>query len=619
MKVPKFIKYSLAVVALSILLNSPSPLNAATKIIHYQGRLRDTGGVLINTNRDFKITISTSSSEKCYQNVPVQSGIFELDINPADFTNANFDTAGMTMSIIVANANSNCLSGVDVLGTETIGASPVAVTSSYLSGAPVGTYNVLGNMYVNGNTGLGTTSIDNRLEVNGTLELQYDDQDSRLRFHDPSNAWYSMGIDVSDGRKFKLNYGGNVGDNAHFTMTTSGNVGIGASNPWAKLQVDGGTSTLGGRMAIYGNTSDSATGTNTEIDLYDTYTGDGWGLANDGRNNNGSPELLFWHYDASAASWTNPLGITGDNRVRFGSFGENSDNITLYRISGGADISDLRLDIGDNVDLNDRLVFGSTYYGDGTFYVGSSISSNGTIELGDAGTYNSLRSNQERAVRFTSKGANGTSPDLLHPAGIIYGGYIGSGGWGGQALVLRAANDWSSYVASQLVLLGNGNVGIGLNDPDSKLEVLGNIHATAYTCGATDIAERIPVEEPLQAGDVVVTSTENAGAVMKSIKAYDASVIGIVSSNPAIILGETEKGEANEVTIDGLPIALAGRVPVCVVNENGSIQSGDLLVTSSTPGCLMKSSPEKIGAGMLVAKAMDSFSSDKGSIVVFVK
>ena len=101
----------------------------------------------------------------------------------------------------------------------------------------------LGNsaIYQSGsNIGIGTASPNNKLEVqNGAIAIRYDNQDSKLRFHDPGNAWYSMGIDVSDSRKFKINYGGNVGDNSNFTMTTSGNVGIGTTNPNDKLEVSG--------------------------------------------------------------------------------------------------------------------------------------------------------------------------------------------------------------------------------------------------------------------------------------------------------------------------------------------------------------------------------------------
>lgn len=110
----------------------------------------------------------------------------------------------------------------------------------------------------NGNVGIGCSNPDNKLEIrNGNIELEYDNQDTQIRFHDPYNAWYSMGIDVSDGRKFKINYGSYVGELSHFTMHSNGNVGIGTNSPSTKLDVAGdiqfnSTIKTPGRMHITG-------------------------------------------------------------------------------------------------------------------------------------------------------------------------------------------------------------------------------------------------------------------------------------------------------------------------------------------------------------------------------
>ena len=50
---------------------------------------------------------------------------------------------------------------------------------------------------------------------------------------------------------------------------------------------------------------------------------------------------------------------------------------------------------------------------------------------------------------------------------------------------------------------------------------------------------------------------------------------------------DPETGEKIE-GVNAAKLALAGRIPIKVTNENGQIQPGDLLTTSSTPGYAMK-------------------------------
>ena len=67
------------------------------------------------------------------------------------------------------------------------------------------------------------------------------------------------------------------------------------------------------------------------------------------------------------------------------------------------------------------------------------------------------------------------------------------------------------------------------------------------------------------------------------------------------------------------PIALAGRVPCKVTDENGPIRRGDLLTTSSTPGHAMRAdidSFDKIGS--VIGKALEPMESGTGVIEVLV-
>ena len=69
--------------------------------------------------------------------------------------------------------------------------------------------------------------LDNQVEVLGSLEVEDDGVESKLRFKSPG-TFYSMGVDLAD-NKFKLNNGSNVGDNPHFVMDTNGDITIGGS------------------------------------------------------------------------------------------------------------------------------------------------------------------------------------------------------------------------------------------------------------------------------------------------------------------------------------------------------------------------------------------------------
>ena len=119
-----------------------------------------------------------------------------------------------------------------------------------------------------------------------------------------------------------------------------------------------------------------------------------------------------------------------------------------------------------------------------------------------------------------------------------------------------------------------------------------------------DLAEWFPASEALVAGDVVTVDPNGIETVRKSQGAYETSVIGIVSTQPGLTIGEPASAFASQ-------IALAGRVPVNVTNENGAIQPGDYLASSSTPGYAMKATE----AGSVLGIAMGSFDGTSGQVV----
>ncbi|HEY2116556.1 MAG TPA: hypothetical protein VGJ51_15770, partial [Candidatus Angelobacter sp.] len=67
-----------------------------------------------------------------------------------------------------------------------------------------------------------------------------------------------------------------------------------------------------------------------------------------------------------------------------------------------------------------------------------------------------------------------------------------------------------------------------------------------------------------------------------------------------------------------VPLSVVGIVPCKVTAENGAIQAGDLLVTSSKPGFAMKGTNRKKMMGAVLGKAMQPLPKGDGVIQVLV-
>ena len=131
-----------------------------------------------------------------------------------------------------------------------------------------------------------------------------------------------------------------------------------------------------------------------------------------------------------------------------------------------------------------------------------------------------------------------------------------------------------------------------------------------------DLAEWVPTNSELRAGMVVVLDPADGRRVVPSAHAYDTAVAGVVSENPGIVLG-TGGPEKSQ-------IATTGRVRVLVDADAAPIRVGDLLVTSSTPGVAMRSTPITMNGqamhrpGTIIGKAMEPLASGRGEIMILL-
>jgi hypothetical protein len=216
-------------------------------------------------------------------------------------------------------------------------------------------------------------------------------------------------------------------------------------------------------------------------------------------------------------------------------------------------------------------------------------------------------------VHVIGSGGDGVQVDAAGGHGVhirwagAHGVSITSANWDG--VTIGSANGYGVYVGSA------GNDGIRVASADGH-GVYADTTATYgfYTPdkiyagnGYADIAEHIDTTNDVEPGDVVVIDPDHDERVMKSTKPYDTSVAGIISTDPALLIGKSDTET---------PLALAGRAPCKVSAENGPIHRGDLLTTSSTPGHAMKATEPQFGT--IVGKALGELESGTGVIVVLV-
>jgi hypothetical protein len=131
---------------------------------------------------------------------------------------------------------------------------------------------------------------------------------------------------------------------------------------------------------------------------------------------------------------------------------------------------------------------------------------------------------------------------------------------------------------------------------------------TSGTNHVYDVAELIPCAKNVEAGDVVTVNPNKYREAIKAAKAYDHSMVGIISADPQFSIGDKEKANKEKPGKNFQFIALAGQVPVKVDASYGPIKPGDLLTSSPDPGYAMKATE----AGSTVGVALESFDGSKG-------
>ncbi len=162
---------------------------------------------------------------------------------------------------------------------------------------------------------------------------------------------------------------------------------------------------------------------------------------------------------------------------------------------------------------------------------------------------------------------------------------------------------WDDITGETPLVFGNTDGEAGKFDrlttvptDETPLRYNGNLRATkvfgVYFSDNADLAEMYPVEGDWEPGDLIMVCVD--GSLRRNDFPLNRQILGIVSSNPGMVLGQKT---------EGAPIALAGRVPVWV---DGPVLAGEYLAASPTQGHVWKVDPEEAPRGSIVAMALEA-------------
>lgn len=136
--------------------------------------------------------------------------------------------------------------------------------------------------------------------------------------------------------------------------------------------------------------------------------------------------------------------------------------------------------------------------------------------------------------------------------------------------------------------------------------------------GGSDFAENFDVIDAvdLVPGMLVSISDAKGNLAITKLK-RDKKVVGIVSGANGIETGLV-MGQKGSIADGDVPVALSGRAYVYANTENGPIEAGDFLTSSSIAGYAMKVKNVKKAQGAIIGKAMTALEEGSGFVLVLV-
>jgi len=416
------------------------------------------------------------------------------------------------------------------------------------------------------------------------------------------------GASLLDGGQFNTFVGYKAGetatssDNNTFIGYVAGRLNTsGYGNTYVGSQV-GSTNTTGYKNTFVGNLA----GNINTMGYRNTFVGTSAGLVNTIGNHN-----TFLGESAGA------VNVTGSN------------NTFLGKGAGAFNTAGNNTFLGHYTGYNNTTGTANIFLGQGAGF---------TISTGN---YNTLVGYEAGKLATTSAnsvalGYQAGYSNITGSGNVMLGYQAGHSDLGGNTLYIENSNAASSsaliygefdndYLLFNATLEISGTasvstmyVGLGTSTGDYALchdndgtSSSGEAIKDCDTLVQADYQEMYPVTNGIEWGDILIpdkdvfvltnTASDKVAKLIKSDKPYQSNILGI-ASNPE------DQGDFNTIghNIDNKdnphPVALSGRVMTKVNLENGSIDVGDWITTSSLEGVGMKAT----NSGMVVGMALES-------------
>lgn len=368
-----------------------------------------------------------------------------------------------------------------------------------------------------------------------------------------------------------------------------------------------------------------------------------------GLHSGGSGIGVFGRASGSTVQGVPPRGVYGVSPQGIGVYGYSEAGIGLSAQSDGTNTTIYSLNAGtgragtfeiNDPDNNSNALEGRTV-GTGSAIMGSyagtsgvapaifgqtASTSNGSgLSVGATGVMGRVNSTSAGGWSAGVRGLNNSTSG--NGIGVV--GYQAGSGWGvvGQTVSGTGVRAQAGDGGNALVAIYSGttaptttseNIAIFQAPPraggavvnQARIDNTGRGFFNGGTANAgADVAEMFDVEglhTTYEPGDVLAISTRSDRTVEKSSEPYSTLVVGVYATKPGVLLMEENIDGFDE---EKVPMGIVGVIPTKVIGENGAIERGDLIVTSSREGYAMKADPETALArpGCIIGKALETF------------